>query len=54
MARRIEAWKRLDTDLDLSKLEAMTQDVPLSGIEEFGQKILAGQVRGRIVVDVNA
>ena len=54
MARRIEAWKRLNTDLDLSKLEAMTQDVPLSGIEEFGQKILAGQVRGRIVVDVNA
>jgi len=54
MARRIEAWQRLDTDLDLSKLETMTQDVPLSGIEDFGQKILAGQVRGRIVVDVNA
>jgi len=54
MARRVEAWKRLDTDLDLSKLETMTQDVPLSGIEDFGQKILAGQVRGRIVVDVNA
>jgi len=54
MARRVKAWERLDTDLDLTKLEAMTQDVPLSGIEDYGNKILAGQVRGRIVVDVNA
>lgn len=54
MARRRCAWERLDTDLDLSKLEAMTQDVPLSSIEGYGNKILAGQVRGRIVVDVNA
>jgi len=54
MARRAEAWKRLDTDLDLSRLEAMTQDVPLSGIKDFAKQILAGQVRGRIVVDVNA
>lgn len=54
MARRREAWKRLDTDLDLSKLEAMTEDVPLSKIEDYAKKILAGQVRGRIVVDVNS
>ena len=40
MARRREAWKRLDADLDLSKLESMTQDVPLSGIKEFAQKMI--------------
>ena len=53
MEKRMRAWARLDTDLELSKLEAMTEDVPLSGIEDFAKKILAGQVRGRIVVDVN-
>ncbi len=51
--RRRTAWKRLAEDLDLSKLEAMTSEVALSEIVEWGPKILAGEVRGRIVVDVN-
>lgn len=54
MERRLRAWKRLSTDLDLTKLDAMTTEVPLTDIIEWGPKILAGQVRGRIVVDVNA
>ena len=52
--RRRQAYKRLAADLDLEKLESMITDVPLSEIEAWGAKILAGQVRGRAVVDVNA
>ncbi len=54
MEKRRAAWARLDRDLDLSKLEAMTRDVALSDIQNYAPQILAGQVRGRIVVDVNA
>ncbi len=36
------------------KLDAITQVVPLSKVLEFGPEILKGQVRGRVVVDVNA
>ena len=54
LAKRQEAYKRLAQDLDLEKLETMITDVPLSEIVEWGGKILAGQVRGRAVVDVNA
>ena len=50
--RRREAWQRLATDLDRSKLAAMTTEIPLEGVIEFAPKILAGQVRGRTVVKV--
>jgi acrylyl-CoA reductase (NADPH) len=50
---REEAWRRLAADLDLAKLEAMTHEVPLAGALEVAPRILQGQVRGRIVVDVN-
>lgn len=51
--KREEAWNRLARDLDLEKLQTMITDVPLSGIAEWGQKILGGKVRGRVVVDIN-
>lgn len=50
MARREEAWSRLARDLDPKLLETMTTEVPLSGAIEAAQKLMAGQVRGRIVV----
>lgn len=50
--RRVEAWGRLSRDLDKGKLEAMTSHAPLSEAIELAPKILAGQVRGRIVIDV--
>ena len=50
--RRLEAWKRLETDLDRGKLAAMTREIGLSGISEASAAILAGQVRGRIVVKI--
>ena len=50
--RRREAWKRLETDPDRQKLAAMTQEIGLSGVPEAAAAILAGQVRGRIVVKI--
>jgi acrylyl-CoA reductase (NADPH) len=49
---RLEAWKRLARDLDLDKLAAMTSTIPLEKVIEAGPEILAGKVRGRIVVEV--
>ena len=51
--RRI-AWGRLARDLDLNRLEALTQEIPLAAAVQAGHDILAGRVRGRLVVDVNA
>jgi acrylyl-CoA reductase (NADPH) len=52
LARRQEAWKRLEAELDRRKLAAMTRDIGLSDLGEAAGAILAGQVRGRIVVKV--
>jgi acrylyl-CoA reductase (NADPH) len=52
--RREEAWARLAKDLDLAKLAAMRVDARLEDLPALGAAILDGQVRGRIVVDVNA
>ena len=49
---RKAAWQRLATDLDRSKLAEITKEIPLSDVAEWGAKILAGQVRGRIVVKI--
>ena len=51
---RLEAWQRLAQDLDVSKLAAMTQTIGLGQAVETAKALLAGQVRGRVVVDVNA
>jgi acrylyl-CoA reductase (NADPH) len=52
LPRRQEAWKRLETDLDRQKLAAMTREIGLSDVPEAASAILAGQVRGRIVVKI--
>jgi len=49
---RIDAWQRLARDLPLDKLDAMTDEVPLSGVAALAPKILSGAVRGRTVIDV--
>ena len=46
-------WERLVQDLPLPLLDSMTQIRPMSDIFELGASILAGQVRGRTVIDVN-
>jgi acrylyl-CoA reductase (NADPH) len=50
--RRRVAWTRLARDLDKSKLTEMTSEISLDQAVEAGAKILAGQVRGRIVVKI--
>lgn len=52
--RRVRAWERLAQDLPLEHLNHMTQVVPLESVPALAQKILEGQVRGRVVVDLNA
>jgi acrylyl-CoA reductase (NADPH) len=49
---RVEAWSRLARDLDPAKLEAITTEIPLAGAIPAASDILAGKVRGRLVVDV--
>ncbi|PPB80079.1 acrylyl-CoA reductase (NADPH) [Albidovulum inexpectatum] len=51
---RVRAWQRIARDLDLDKLEAMVQPATLEDLPRLGAEILKGQVRGRVVVDVNA
>ena len=51
---RVKAWQRIATDLPLDKLETMIEPATLSDLPQLGADILKGQVRGRIVVDVNA
>lgn len=52
--RRLEAWRRLDQDLDRDLLASMTRTVGLDDVPAVAAEILAGRVRGRVVVDVHA
>ena len=51
---RLAAWARVATDLPLDKLEATIVEKTLADLPELGAAILAGQLRGRTVIDVNA
>lgn len=51
---REDAWARLATDLEPSKLARATQVVDLADVPFFARSVLKGQTRGRTVVDVNA
>ncbi len=51
---RLRAWQRIARDLPMDKLEAMVQPAVLADLPELGRAILKGQVKGRVVVDVNA
>jgi acrylyl-CoA reductase (NADPH) len=50
---RLAAWQRLSTDLALDKLHAMVQEIDLAQAIDVAAQLLQGQVRGRVVVDVN-
>ena len=54
MDKRLRAWERLGSDLDLEKLNAMTETIGLADVLTVAPDILAGKIRGRTVVDVNA
>lgn len=52
LPKRQDAWKRLENELDRSKLAEMTREIGLSEVPEAAAAIVAGQVRGRIVVKI--
>jgi len=54
LPRRLSAWQRLAADLDRSKLDAATTEIVLAQAIDVAPALLAGRVRGRVVVNVNA
>ena len=50
---RTQAWQRLARDLDVSKLESVTQVLGLDAAIPTAREILSGTIRGRVVIDVN-
>ena len=54
LALRNEAWRRLGTDLDLDLLDGMTETITLGEAFDAADRILAGKLHGRTVVDVRA
>ena len=49
---RAQAWARLATDLDLALLDSLTTTVPLADAVTVAERIVRGEIRGRVVVDV--
>jgi acrylyl-CoA reductase (NADPH) len=54
MPLREQAWSRLARDLDPARLEAITTEIPLEQAIEHARRLMAGQVRGRLVVNTGA
>lgn len=50
---RLEAWRRLSTDLDVSKLEMISTEISLADAIPTASKLVNGEIRGRVIVDVN-
>jgi NADPH:quinone reductase-like Zn-dependent oxidoreductase len=48
-----KAWRRLSRDLDIKKLDLLTEEISLSQAIERAALVLQGKIRGRIVVDTN-
>ncbi|TIL70960.1 MAG: oxidoreductase, partial [Mesorhizobium sp.] len=49
---RMEAWRRIGTDLDLQKLANLSTTIGFDGIIDAAHDIVEGKVRGRVVVDM--
>lgn len=50
---RAEAWRRLGTDLPTDLLDSMTTVEPMTSLPELAERILAGETRGRVVIDTS-
>ena len=50
---RVRAWQRIATELPLEKLDAMIRPATLDEVPKFATEILKGQIKGRIVFDLN-
>lgn len=53
-AKRERAWQTLAQSLDTQHLATMTRTEPMSALPTLAEDILAGKIRGRVVIDVNA
>ncbi len=53
MAKRERAWRTLADHLDRAHLAALTTVEPMSKVPELAEAIVAGQIRGRVVIDVS-
>jgi acrylyl-CoA reductase (NADPH) len=51
---RRAAWERLARDLPAELIDRITEVIPLAAVPEYAERITQGQVRGRVVIDVNA
>jgi acrylyl-CoA reductase (NADPH) len=51
---RLTAWNRIASDLPLDRLHAMASQATLADLPKLGREILKGEVKGRVIVDVNA
>ncbi|MGS1094150.1 acrylyl-CoA reductase (NADPH) [Aquamicrobium terrae] len=49
---RLEAWRRIASDLDLGKLSALSRTIGFDDITEAARDIVEGRIRGRVVVDM--
>jgi acrylyl-CoA reductase (NADPH) len=52
-ARRQQAWARIASDMPMDKLEAMITMATLDDLPRLGREVLAGQIKGRSVIDLN-
>ncbi|MDI9250364.1 MDR family oxidoreductase [Stenotrophomonas sp. RS-48] len=52
-AERLVAWERLAKDLDMTKLDAISQHIGLGEVVATAEALMAGRIRGRVVVNVN-
>jgi acrylyl-CoA reductase (NADPH) len=50
---RLDAWRRLSQDLDVDKLEFLTEEIGLSQVIDRAAGLIEGRIRGRIVVDTS-
>jgi acrylyl-CoA reductase (NADPH) len=50
LEERQAAWNRLARDLPMPLLDSLTETIGLAALPEYGAKILAGRIRGRVVV----
>ena len=51
--KRLEAWNRITTDLDLEKLQSLTTEIGFDDIVSTATDIVDGKIRGRVIVDIN-
>jgi acrylyl-CoA reductase (NADPH) len=53
MDERLAAWRRLERSIDRAKLQRLSREIGLGAAIEASAQVLAGAIRGRMVVNVN-